>query len=264
MQKKNSTATWFPIVVIIACLLVSIAIYQFILGNPANFVDEAREKPKTGSLLGIMFKGGFLVPVILTMLLMVLVFSVERLLTLARATGSGNIASFVRKIQYCLSTDDLEGAEKECNRQKGSVANVIKSGLKKYSEMANNKEFTHEQKMLAIQKEIEEATSLELPMLQKNLPFIATIAPLGTLGGLIGTVLGMIRSFAAMGNSGAADSVALSIGISEALVNTATGIITSALAIIAYNYFSNRIDTLTYAIDEAGYSITNTFDSRFN
>ena len=101
-------------------------------------------------------------------------------------------------------------------------------------------------------------------MLQRNLPFIATIAPLGTLAGLIGTVLGMIRAFAAMGQSGAADSVALSIGISEALVNTATGIITSALAIIAYNYFSNRIDALTYNIDEAGYSITNTFASRYN
>jgi biopolymer transport protein ExbB len=67
-----------------------------------------------------------------------------------------------------------------------------------------------------------------------------------------------------MGQSGAADSVALSIGISEALVNTATGIITSALAIIAYNYFSNRIDSLTYMIDEAGYSITNTFAARYN
>lgn len=264
MQKKSNTSTWFPILVIIACLVISVVIYQFILGNPANFVDEAREKPKTGNIQGIMFKGGFLVPVILTMLLMVIVFSLERLLTLARARGNGNIANFVRKVQYCLSTNDLEGAEKECNRQKGSVANVIKSGLKKYNEMASNKELTHEQKLLAIQKEIEESTSLELPMLQKNLPFIATIAPLGTLGGLIGTVLGMIRSFAAMGQSGAADSVALSIGISEALVNTATGIITSALAIIAYNYFSNRIDALTYAIDEAGYSITNTFDSRFN
>src|SRR5215217_3367771 len=164
MQKKKSTPSWFPVLVIVACLLVAIAIYQLILGNPANFVDEAREKPKTGNISGIMFKGGFLVPVILTMLLMVLVFSIERILTLARANGSGNIANFVRKIQYCLSTDDLEGAEKECNRQKGSVANVIKSGLKKYSEMATNKELTHEQKMLAIQKEIEESTSLELPM----------------------------------------------------------------------------------------------------
>jgi biopolymer transport protein ExbB len=227
-------------------------------------VDVERDKPKVGNLQGIMYKGGYLVPVILTMLLMVIVFSIERMLTLSRARGSGNIGNFVRKIQFCLSTNDLEGAEKECNRQKGSVANVIKSGLKKYSEMATNKELTHEQKLLAIQKEIEESTSLELPMLQKNLPFIATIAPLGTLGGLIGTVLGMIRAFAAMGQSGAADSVALSIGISEALVNTASGIITSALAIIAYNYFSNRIDALTYAIDEAGYSITNTFDSRFN
>jgi len=264
MQKKRSTSAFFPIIVIVVCLIVSVSIYQLILGNPNNFVDEARDKPKVGNILGIMFKGGFLVPIILTELMMVLVFSVERILTIARARGSGNVANFVRKIQYCLSTNDLEGAEKECNRQKGSVANVIKSGLKKYAEMAENKEFTHEQKMLAIQKEIEETTSLELPMLQKNLPFIATIAPLGTLSGLIGTVLGMIRAFAALGQSGAADSVALSIGISEALVNTATGIITSALAIIAYNYFSNRIDALTYAIDEAGYSITNTFDSRFN
>ena len=129
--------------------------------------------------------------------------------------------------------------------------------------MAENRELTKEQKLLAIQTELEESTSLELPMLQRNLPFIATIAPLGTLAGLIGTVLGMIRAFAAMGQSGAADSVALSIGISEALVNTATGIITSALAIIAYNYFSNRIDSLTYLIDESGYSITNSFASRY-
>lgn len=264
MQKKGSTSSLFPILVIVVSFIVCYLIFEYVLGNPGNFVDEARDKPKVGNLQGIMYKGGYLVPVILTMLLMVIVFSIERMLTLARARGSGNIGSFVRKIQFCLSTNDLEGAEKECNRQKGSVANVIKSGLKKYAEMANNKELTHEQKLLAIQKEIEESTSLELPMLQKNLPFIATIAPLGTLGGLIGTVLGMIRAFAAMGQSGAADSVALSIGISEALVNTASGIITSALAIIAYNYFSNRIDALTYAIDEAGYSITNTFDSRFN
>lgn len=264
MQKKSSSSSLFPVLVIVVSFIISYCIFEFILGNSANFVDVERDKPKVGNLQGIMYKGGYLVPVILTMLLMVIVFSIERILTLSRASGSGNIGNFVRKIQYCLSTNDLEGAEKECNRQKGSVSNVIKSGLKKYAEMANNKELTHEQKLLAIQKEIEESTSLELPMLQKNLPFIATIAPLGTLGGLIGTVLGMIRAFAAMGQSGAADSVALSIGISEALVNTATGIITSALAIIAYNYFSNRIDALTYAIDEAGYSITNTFDSRFN
>ncbi|MBK9732674.1 MAG: MotA/TolQ/ExbB proton channel family protein [Chitinophagaceae bacterium] len=262
MIKKGSSSGLFPVLVIITCLVIAVVIYQFILGNPSNFVDAERETPKAGNIQGIMFKGGFLVPVILTMLLMVVVFTIERLLTLSKANGSGNLSNFVRKVQFNLANDNIADAVKECDRQKGSVANVIKSGLKMYSEMENDRDLSKEQKLLAIQKEIEEATSLELPMLQKNLPFIATIAPLGTLGGLIGTVLGMIRAFAAMGQSGAADSVALSVGISEALVNTATGIITSALAIIAYNYFSNRIDSLTYLIDEAGYSITNTFASR--
>ena len=264
MNKKSNVSGLFPILVIVACLIIAELIYYVILGNPSHFVDAEKKTPKVGDLLGIMYKGGFLVPIILTMLMMVLVFSIERLLTLAKATGSGNIANFVRKVQYSLTQNNIEDAMRECDRQKGSVANVIKEGLKKYEEMASNTELTKEQKLLAIQKEIEEATSLELPMLQRNLPFIATIAPLGTLAGLIGTVLGMIRAFAAMGQTGAADSVALSIGISEALVNTATGIITSALAIIAYNYFSNRIDALTYNIDEAGYSITNTFASRYN
>ncbi len=265
MQKKNSSlSAYFPLIVILACFAAAYCIFEFFLGNSANFVDEAREHPKSGSILAIMYKGGILVPVILTMLLMVLVFSVERILTIIKAKGKGNVVNFVRQVQYHLTENNIDAAEAECDKQRGSVANVIKNGLRKYREMSNNKELTHEQKVLAIKQEIEETTALELPMLQQNLPFLATLAPLGTLAGLIGTVFGMIRSFAAMGTSGAADSVALSVGISEALVNTATGIITSALAIIAYNFFSHQIDSLTYMIDEAGYSITNTFDSRFN
>lgn len=65
--------------------------------------------------------------------------------------------------------------------------------------------------------------------MQQNLNVIATISSLGTLFGLLGTVLGMIRSFGAMANEGAPDSIALSLGISEALMNTAMGITTGAL-----------------------------------
>jgi biopolymer transport protein ExbB len=82
-----------------------------------------------------------------------------------------------------------------------------------------------------------------------------------TLVGLLGTVIGMIKAFAALATAGAPDAVALANGISEALINTALGILTSALAIIAYNYFTSRIDTLTYNIDEAGLSITQNFSS---
>ncbi len=80
--------------------------------------------------------------------------------------------------------------------------------------------------------------------------------------GLLGTVLGMIRAFAAMANAGAPDATALSTGISEALINTALGIGTSAVAIIMYNYFTSSIDDLSYGIDEAGFSITQTFAAK--
>jgi biopolymer transport protein ExbB len=72
----------------------------------------------------------------------------------------------------------------------------------------------------------------------------------------------MIRSFSALSSTGGTDSAALSVGISEALVNTAFGILTGALAIIAYNYFTAKIDNITYAIDEIGFSIVNVFQAR--
>ena len=120
-----------------------------------------------------------------------------------------------------------------------------------------------DQKILSIQKEIEEATALELPMLEKNLVFLSSIASVATLFGLFGTVLGMIRSFAAMATAGAPDAAALAAGISEALINTALGIGTSAIAIIAYNFFTTIIDGITYSIDESGFTLTQSFASNY-
>ena len=88
---------------------------------------------------------------------------------------------------------------------------------------------------------------------------LATISSIATLMGLLGTVLGMIRAFAALANAGAPDSVALASGISEALINTAFGIGTAALAVISYNFFTTKIDKLTYSIDEAGFSIVQSY-----
>jgi biopolymer transport protein ExbB len=81
---------------------------------------------------------------------------------------------------------------------------------------------------------------------------------------LLGTVLGMIRAFSALATAGAPDAVALATGISEALINTAFGIGSSALAIIFYSYFSNKIDKMTYNIDEAGVAIVQNFISQHN
>lgn len=246
--------------VIICCFVVAVCIYQFVLGNPANFVNnDPHNNPADGNLLGVIYKGGFIVPVIQTLLLTVIALSVERYFALRSAFGKGSLVKFVVKIKEALAKGDLIEAQKICDGQRGSVANVVTATLKKYSEMEKNAEMTKDQKLIAIQKELEEATALELPMMEQNLPIVATITTLGTLMGLLGTVIGMIRSFAALAAGGSADSMALSQGISEALVNTAFGILTGALAVISYNYYTSRIDKLTYSLDEVGFSIVQTF-----
>jgi biopolymer transport protein ExbB len=198
------------------------------------------------------------------MLLMVIVFSIERFLTIQKALGNGSISDFIRKVQYHLANRNVDAALSECDKQRGSVANVMKAGLRRYKEMISEAGMDTDQKVLAIQKEVEEATALELPMLQKNLVFLSTITSVGTLVALLGTVMGMIRSFAALGESGGgSDSSALAVGISEALYNTALGIGTSALALIMYNIFTTKIDSITYGIDESGFTLTQSFASLY-
>jgi biopolymer transport protein ExbB len=139
----------------------------------------------------------------------------------------------------------------------------MKAGLKKYKEMINNSEFDTDQKIEQIKKEVEETTALELPMLEKNLVFLSTITSGATLLGLFGTVMGMIRAFAAMANAGAPDANALAAGISEALVNTALGIGTSFIAMLAYNFFTTIIDNITFGIDESGFTLEQSFKANY-
>jgi biopolymer transport protein ExbB len=209
----------------------------------------------------MVYKGGIIVPVLMGMLLMVIVFSIERFIVINKAAGNGSVDVFVQKIQGYLSARNIEAAMAECDKQKGSVANVIKSGLKKYREVEADAGMNTEQASLAIQKDIEEATALEMPMLEQNLTVLATLVSVGTLTGLLGTVSGMIKAFAGLATAGAPDQAALANGISEALINTATGIATSTIAIIMYNIFTSKIDKLTYSIDEAGFSIVQTYAS---
>ena len=112
--------------------------------------------------------------------------------------------------------------------------------------------------MAEVQRAIEEATALEMPILEKNLIILSTIASIATMLGLFGTVIGMIRAFQALAQAGAPDAIQLSIGISEALVNTALGIFAAIVGIIAYNFFVNKVDTFTYMIDEASFDMIQT------
>lgn len=263
-QKSESKfSAMFASFAIPVLVIVAILIYMFVLGNPANFEDNDPTKHPVpdgiNHVLGLIYKGGFIVPILISLVLMSITFSIERFLTIGKAAGKGSAEAFVRKVQANLAGGNVDAAIAECDKQQGSVANVVKSALHKYKEMENNSELDKDQKILAIQKEIEESVSLELPMLEKNLVIIATMASVSTLVALLGTVIGMIKAFSALATSGSPDSTALANGISEALINTALGIGNSAIATIMYNVFTTKIDKITYTIDEAGFSITQTF-----
>ncbi len=260
VKKEGSGASgMFALLTIPICIVVGILIFVFILGDPSHYAGGDVEHATKMDVFGTVHRGGYLVPIIMSFVLMVIVFSIERAIVIGRAAGTGSVDSFVRKITSLLSAGNIDGASAECDKQKGSVANVVKAGLKKYREMEADDHLTIDQKTLAIQKEIEEATALEMPMLEQNLTIIATLVSIGTLCGLLGTVLGMIKAFATLASSGAPNTSELSTSISEALINTALGITTSASSIILYNFFTSKIDKLTYAIDETGFSIVQTF-----
>ena len=264
-KPKNANNFAMNAIIVAACIAAGIIIYKFVLGSPSNFVDgELRHKGKPGNFMATMYEGGFVVPILMATLLTLFSFVVERFLTIFKARGKGNSSEFVRKVQYHLANKNVDAAIAECDKQSGSVGNVMRSGLIKYREMINNNELDTDQKVLSIQKEIEEATALELPMLEKNLVFLSTLASVATLIGLLGTVLGMIRSFSAMGEGGGGgDATALAEGISEALINTALGIGTSAIAIIAYNFYTTIIDGVTFGIDESGFTLTQSFAANY-
>jgi len=266
-KKSSNAISWLAPII---CLIAGYAIWRFIFGDPSGFKDPDEAGgfwPKHHGPKGAMnaiYEGGIIVPLLIGMFLMVVTFSIERFLTIRKALGSGSIADFIRKVQYHLANRNVDAAMAECDKQRGSVANVMRAGLRRYKEMTTNSELTTDQKVLAIQKEVEEATALELPMLQKNLVFLSTITSVGTLIALLGTVMGMIRSFSALGEEGGAGAATqLAIGISEALYNTALGIGTSAIALIMYNVFTTKIDSITYGIDESGFTLTQSFASLY-
>jgi len=257
---KDALQNIFAVSAILIAFVVSYLLFVNVMGSPVNFEGgNPNGHALEGNYLGIIYKGGFIVPILMTCVLVLIIFVIERLITLSRAKGKGRINTFVRNLQNLLAEDKIEEAMEACDKQRGSLANVMKAGLLRYRDLQRDKELEKDQKILSIQKSFEEATALELPMLSRNMVIFSTLASVSVLIGLIGTVLGMIRAFAALAQSGAPDALALSQGISEALVNTAFGITGSTLSILAFNYFSSNIDAYTFKIDEAGFSLTQNF-----
>ena len=193
--------------IIVACFILAVCFYKFVLGNPDNFVGgDPANAVKDGSLLGTVYKGGIVVPVIITLLFTVIALSIERYFALRSAFGKSSLTKFVTDVKAAINAGDMDKAQQICDKQQGVVANVVGASLNAYKEMEADTRLKKSAKVLKIQQAHEEATQLEMPTLQMNMPILATIVTLGTLTALFGTVVGMIRSFAALASGGGGDS----------------------------------------------------------
>ena len=222
-------------VVLILALGISFAIYTYLL---PDFVR----------------KGGPLVIGLIMLSILLFTFVFERLMTLGKAAGKRPMSLFISDVKKALAAGDMTKASKLCADQRGSAANVLRAGFEAYAS-ASKAGFGQERKMVETQRALEEATALETPLLERNLIALSTIASISTMVGLLGTVIGMIRSFHAMGQGAAPDAVQLALGISEALINTAGGISVGILGIVLYNVFVTRVDLFNYQVEESSQEV---------
>jgi biopolymer transport protein ExbB len=227
----------FNLIVLAVAFSVGYVIYEFTL---PQFIKD----------------GGPLVVSLIALVIMLLAYIFERTIVLRKAQGKGSVSVFLKNVQQSINAGNIDGAIEACDKQRGSCANIIRTGLDRYNQIVAEGELKSQREITEnIQRSIEEAMMLEVPLLERNLVSMSTIASIGTMVGLLGTTIGMIRSFAAMSQAGAPDAVQLALGISEALINTAGGLVAGIGGIVAYNFFTTKIDNFTYMIDEAGYSI---------
>ncbi|MBM3324975.1 MAG: MotA/TolQ/ExbB proton channel family protein, partial [Calditrichaeota bacterium] len=227
----------FTTIVLIVAAAISVAVV--FLWIPA--IDK--KDPDTGRpmnpILHQVRQAGPLVAALLAMLIMVVAYVTERILTLRKARGTRVIQLFFAEFGKAIREGRLEDASKLCDKQRGSAAAVLKAGIDQYRRLVSAKEISPEKRLSETQRAIDEARLIEIPILERNLIALSTIASVATMVGLLGTTIGMIRAFAAMARQGAPDAIQLAMGISEALVNTAGGLAAAILGIVSYNVFVN-------------------------
>lgn len=238
----------FNLVIFVACMATAYVLYFFLLGNSHNFSDVEKEAPI--NTLGTIYTGGILVGALIGCILLAVTYAIERTLSIGKASGKGAMLPFGKSVVDNVRKGNYAEAIKACDSQRGSLANILRAAVERFQAVENDPKLESDQKLAEVQRVIDENMNLETPLLEKNLVILSTVASVSTMIGLLGTTLGMIRSFKALGAGGSVSAQALSIGISEALYNTAGGLIAAVVSIIAYNLFTTKVDNFVYTMDE--------------
>src|SRR3954466_6103446 len=136
---------------LLAALVIPIAIgigfiiWKFVMGNPSGFEGGDTEKnPLPNHIMATMYKGGYIVPILMGCFITVVTFSIERFITINKSKGSGRIDGFIMRIRSLMANGDLNGAKAACDQQRGSIANVVDAGINMYRQMESDRELDKE------------------------------------------------------------------------------------------------------------------------
>src|SRR4051794_28279383 len=123
MKNENSFAndlkSGFAVIVIPITLVLSYLLYKFVLGHESNF-KGGNDEAEALNILGIVYKGGIIVPVLLSFFVLVITFSIERFFTISAAYGKGRLNKFVRGVKEDIKKDHITAALLKSEQQKGS------------------------------------------------------------------------------------------------------------------------------------------------
>ena len=150
-----------------------------------------------------------------------------------------NVNEFLTRIRRALLVNrNVKEAVKVCEQHRGPVASVMKAGLLRYGHSRED-----------IEKTVENAALYELDRLERRLGVLATTSNVAPMLGFLGTVTGMIKSFAALASEGLTNPGAVAAGISEALITTAAGLFIAIPAQLAYNWYITKINRFVRDIE---------------
>jgi len=114
---KDVLQNIFAVSAILIAFVVSYLLFVNVMGSPINFEGgNPKGHALEGNYLGIIYKGGFIVPILMTCVLVLIIFVFERIITLSRAKGKGRLNTFVRNLQMLLSEDKIEEAMEACDK----------------------------------------------------------------------------------------------------------------------------------------------------
>jgi biopolymer transport protein ExbB len=179
-------------------------------------------------MIDLFVKGGFAMYPLLALSVVTLAIAIERMVYLRKAQI--DTGKFMESINAFLARNALEEAYLFCDSTSGPISRIIKAGLK------NQKRGRED-----VIRSIEDAGAIEVSQLERGILIIQTISKIAPLIGLFGTVTGMIRSFQAIGGAGGENPRLVAVGIGEALVATAGGLVVAIPAYFLAFYFMNRV-----------------------